>query len=60
MAKYKQSPFIRPVLQQLYHLSEIHVRRVYSSIKLTALSDVSEAVGILNFEKLFNMKIEVN
>jgi len=45
----QNEPNIRPVSQQVYHLSEKHVRGVCRSIKLTSLRDASEDFGIPNF-----------
>jgi hypothetical protein len=36
----QDEPIICPVSQQVYHLRETHVRRVYGSIQLTSLRDV--------------------
>jgi len=49
---------IRPVLQQVYHLRETHVRGVCRSIKLTSLRDALEDFGISNFGQLFRMQID--
>jgi len=56
----EDEPIIRPVSQQLYHLREMHVRGVCSSIKLTSLRDASEDFGIPNFGQLFRAQIDEN
>jgi hypothetical protein len=53
-------PIICPVSQQVYHLREMHFRRVCRSIKLTPLRDGSEDFGIPNFGLLFHAQIEEN
>jgi len=54
----EDEPIICPVSQQLYHLREMHVRGVCSSIKLTTLRDASEGFRIPNFGQLFRGQIE--
>jgi len=54
----QHAPIIRPVLQQVCHLRETHVRGVCRSIKLTSLRDASEDFGIPNFGQLFHAQIE--
>jgi len=54
----EDEPIIRPILQQLYHLRETHVRRVCKSIKLTSLWDASEDFRISNFGQPFRAQIE--
>ena len=53
----QDEPFIRLVLQQVYHLREMHVRGVCRSIKLTSLRDTSEDIGISNCGQLFHTQI---
>jgi len=54
----QDEPSIHSLSQQLYHLSEMHVRGVCRSIKLTALRDASEDFGIPNFGPLFRAQSE--
>jgi len=54
----QDEPIIHPVLQQVYHLREIHVRGVCRNIKLTSLRDASEDFGIPNFGQRFRAQIE--
>jgi len=46
-------PFFCPILQQVYHLRETHVRQVCRSIKSTSLRDASDKFGIPRFAQLF-------
>jgi len=54
----QDEPIIHPVLQQVYHLREMHVREVCRNIKWTSLRDGSEDFGIPNFGQLFRVQIE--
>jgi len=56
----QEEPCFHPISQQVYHLSDTHVRNVCRSIKLTSLSDVSKDFGIPNFGQLFCAQIEVD
>jgi len=53
----QDEPFIRPVSQHVYHLREMHVRKVCRSIKLTSLRDASKDFAIPNFGQLFRAQI---
>jgi len=55
---FQQKPSICPVSQQVYHLSETHVRGVWRSIKLMSLRDALEDFGIPNFGQLFRSQIK--
>jgi len=54
----QDKPFIRPVPQKVYHLTETHVCGVCRSIKLTLLRDASKDFGIPNFGQQFRASIE--
>jgi hypothetical protein len=54
----EDEPYICPVLQQLYHLREIHICGVCRRFKWTLLGDPSEDFRISNFGKLRWAQIE--
>jgi len=53
----QDEPIIHSVSQLVYHLREIHVRRVCRSIKFTLLRDASEDFRIPNFGQLFRTQM---
>jgi hypothetical protein len=54
----QNEPVICFVSPQVHDLREMHVRGVFSSIKLTSLGNASEDFGIPNFGQLFRTPIE--
>jgi len=54
----QDEPIIRCVSQQVYHLTETHLRGVCSSITLTSLRVASEDCGIPNFGQQFRTELE--
>jgi len=55
---WQKEPFFCPVLQQVHHLRETHVRGVCRCIKLMVLRDASVDFGIPNCRQLFRTQIE--
>jgi len=54
----QDEPIILLGSQQVYYLSETHVRQVCRGIKLTSLRDTSEDFRIPNFGQLFHVQID--
>jgi len=54
----QDEPFFSPVPPQVHYLREMHVCRVFRSIKSTLLRDASEDFRIPNFVQLFRPQIE--
>jgi len=54
----QDEPILHAVLQQVYHLRDMHIHAVCRSIKLTSLRDASEDFGIPNIGQLFCAHID--